>query len=497
MSDEIVQDKDRQTPERDPAGRGMRDGLLASGRAKRRQAKGAVRLATVRSGPRRNDLAPELRLETWAIADLRSAEHQVHAEDPDQLARMTRTVAGIGFRIPVVITADGAIIDGHRRVETAKGLGLSHLPCIVCDDISAGEAKVLQLAANRLASTGKLNLSGLASLFQEIATLELNADLTGWEAPERELIIESQRPALPQDLDDVPAAETDAPPVCQTGDLWQCGPHWLLIADVRDPASWQTLLGDRRARMVFTDPPFGIPINGFAGGKGKVKPRGFVMGEDEMDPATFAAFLKDGLAAQMNCLETGSVLTVAMDWRHIHVLVEAGTGLGLKLINIAVWDKGAGGMGSLYRSGHELFAIFCNGKTPAINNVRLGSYGRDRTNVWSVPGANRWGSSARDQLAVHATPKPVELIAEAIRDVTNAGDLVLDGYLGSGSTLIACDVTGRVCAGTEIDPVYGDVILKRWEAHGGVEAIHVGSGLGFAALADRRLQEKEAAHAAA
>ncbi len=494
MRDES-EDREHRKPERDPGGRAMRDGLLASGRAKRRQTKGAVRLAAAQSGPRRNDLLPQMRLETREIADLRSAAHQVHAEDADQLARLTRTISGVGFRMPPVIEADGTIIDGHGRVEAAKGLGLTHLPCIVVDDISAGEVKVLQVAANRLASTGKLNLSGLASLFQQIETLEMDGDLTGWEAPERELIIESQRPALPAELDDVPAAQTDAPPVCRASDLWQCGPHALLIGDVRDAASWQTLLGDRQARMVFTDPPYGIKINGFAGGKGKAKARGFVMGEDEMDAPTFAAFIRDGLAAQLARLETGSVLAVAMDWRHIDVLVQAGTGLGLKLINIAVWDKGAGGMGQLYRSAHEFFAIFCNGKTPAINNVRLGVHGRDRTNVWSVPGANRWGSSARDQLAEHATPKPVELIVEAIRDVTHKGDLVLDGYLGSGSTLIACDVTGRICAGTEIDPLYGDVILRRWAAHSGHDAVHVESGLGFAALADRRVLEMEAAHA--
>jgi len=263
------------------------------------------------------------------------------------------------------------------------------------------------------------------------------------------------------------------------GDLWLLGEHRIVCGNALDPDVLRVLLDGRNVQAALTDPPYNVPIAGNVSGLGKKTHAEFAMGSGEMNDAEWQAFLNQVLALLSVSLVEGGVIFVFMDWRSIHRLYAAGFSAGLDLVNLIVWYKEAGAMGGLYRSAHELIAVFCKGKVPRTDNIELGRHGRNRTNVWVAPGANRRGSSANEMLEFHATPKPVELCLDALLDVTERGDTVLDIFLGSGTTLIAAEKTGRACCGAEIEPCFVDVSIRRWEHLTGQEAILAATGETF------------------
>lgn len=340
------------------------------------------------------------------------------------------------------------------------------------------------LADNRLAEESGWDKDILAIELQHLINIdEFDIAITGFEYAEIDSVLEEVRNK--QDEDD--SLEMDEPSrvITQPGDLWKLNKHRLFCGDALQESSYTKLMGSRRADLVFSDPPFNLKIDGHVGGKGSIHHREFAMASGEMNAAEFTVFLTTGLRLLSRFSSSASVHFICMDWRHIGELLAAGNQIYSELLNLCIWVKNAGGMGSLYRSRHELVFVFRNGKGRHQNNVMLGKYHRDRTNVWEYPGINtlsRQGDEG-NLLALHPTCKPVNLVADAILDCSARGDIVLDCFLGSGTTLIAAERVGRICHGMELDPRYVDVAIRRWQKHTGDHAIHAETGKSFDELA--------------
>jgi DNA modification methylase len=305
---------------------------------------------------------------------------------------------------------------------------------------------------------------------------------------EIDLRIEGLSVAVPDTAD--PADELppalDEPPVSRAGDLWQLGRHRLLCGNALDQTAYEKLMQGAAARLVFTDPPYNVPIDGHVSGKGRVRHREFVMASGQMTSTQFTRFLGTALEMLVRYSAPGSLHYVCMDWRHQHDLLTAALGIYRELKNLCVWVKDNAGMGSLYRSQHELIYVFKNGRAPHQNNVELGQHGRNRSNVWQYPSPNQFGRRGEEGnlAALHPTVKPVALIADAILDCSARGDLVLDPFLGSGSTLLAAERVGRVCRGIELDPLYVDAAIRRWQRFTGENAINATTGTRFDDVVD-------------
>jgi DNA modification methylase len=283
---------------------------------------------------------------------------------------------------------------------------------------------------------------------------------------------------LPED-DFNPEIPPDENIITKRGDVWILDGHRLTCDDCRDPDVIDRLMGDARASMVLTDPPFNVPIAGHVSGLGKHKHPEFAMASGELTPKEFSEFLRDSLVQMARVSVDGSLHYVFMDWRGLPALNTAAISVYDRTINLIVWAKTNAGMGSLYRNQHELIMIFKKGNAPHQNNIELGRHKRYRTNVWQYAGANSFGADREESLAMHPTVKPVQMLADAILDVTSRGEIVLDGFAGSGSTLMACEQTGRICYCAEIDRSYTQVVINRWQKATGNTAIRESDGLTF------------------
>ena len=389
-----------------------------------------------------------------------------------------------GFLKPVLIDGSGRIVDGHILVEVARRMGLPDIECVVIDHLSADELRLARIALNRIQETGEWDLGELSLELGELRVADLDLALTGFEVGELDLLLDeaSAQGSLDQGIPATPSV-----PLSQPGDLWSLGDHRLLCGDALDPRSYELVLAGRTVDCVFSDPPYNIKIDGVVSGNGKVRHRDFAMGVGEMSDDAFRAFLANYLTLCKERASAGAVIFSCMDWRQADLLMLAGRDAGLHRINKAIWTKGTGGMGSLYRSAYEEVVVFCTAPSSATNNVLLGKYGRNRTNVWSYPGANQQGSSASKALGDHPTPKPVELVADALLDVTDRGQVILDPFMGSGTTLIAAETLERVACGIELDPSYVDVAIDRWQQLTGKQAVHATSGKTFDELRQERL----------
>ncbi len=359
---------------------------------------------------------------------------------------------------------------------------MNQVPTILLESLTQAQIRAYVLADNRLAEDAGWDDSILKIELQNlIFENEIDISLTGFELPEIDLILNGE--AIEKDpADELPEEESFV--VSQRGDLWHLGEHRILCGDARDGACFAALLGDRRAGVIFTDPPYNVVIDGNVSGKGKVRHQEFAMASGEMSSGEFTDFLKTVLSNLAAWSTNGSVHFVAMDWRHIAELQAAGDRVYDTLLNLCVWAKDNGGMGSLYRSQHELIFVYRNGKAAHRNNVQLGRYGRNRTNVWNYPGVNTLSRSGEEGnlLAMHPTVKPVALVADALLDCSAPGDIVLDSFLGAGSTLMAAERVRRICYGMEIESKYVDVAIRRWQRYTGGQAVHAQSGLSFAQM---------------
>jgi DNA modification methylase len=407
-----------------------------------------------------NDLVKALKVEVRAIAELKPAKRRIRRSTPKQVEALIQSIRKRGFRMPILVRGD-VIVDGHTRVDAMKALNQTEIPTLNISDLSEDETRVLAISVNHIAEMGEWELPELRLEAVELTALGFDCQETGFSLPEWDAIKLDPDPSPDSVLNSVPAID-NGPPVSLLGDLWLLGPHKLLCGNALEGASYPTLLGSEKIDGAITDPPYNCPIPGNVSGLGKVKHNNFAEACGEKSDEEFEAFLAAPMSQARERSKEGAVFYVFMDHRQIHILYAAAEAAGLKRLNLAVWNKGSGGMGALYRSQHELCAVLCHGTKPATNNVELGKHGRDRSNVWSYPGANNPGSSAIKVLADHPTPKPVEMLVDALLDTTKEGEVILDPFLGSGSTLIACAEAHRVCRGIEIDPKYVDCTLRRW-----------------------------------
>lgn len=403
-----------------------------------------------------------------------------------QVSQIAESIKAFGFTNPVLIDRHNTIIAGHGRVAAARLLGMDRVPTIRLEGLSEDEIRSYVIADNRLAEKAGWDQSILAIELQHLLTIDGNFDvtITGFEVPEIDLIIEQARGQAP-DKDDVFQIEETNQTVTQSGDVWTLGRHRVLCANSLDEASFRTLMVHRQTNLVFVDPPYNVAIDGNVSGNGSIRHRDFVMAAGELNEAEFVAFLTTSLRLLARHSTNGSVHFICMDWRHAGELLAAGRQIYDTLLNLCVWVKDNGGLGSFYRSRHELIFVFRNGKGQQRNNVQLGKFGRNRTNVWEYPGVNTLSRQTDEGnlLALHPTVKPVALVADALLDCSARGDIVLDSFLGSGSTLIAAERVGRICYGIEIDPLYVDVAIRRWQRYTGDRAVHVATAKSFDEIA--------------
>jgi DNA modification methylase len=356
------------------------------------------------------------------------------------------------------------------------------VPCLRIDTMSAAEKRAYVIADNKLALNAGWDEDILAEELKDLLALDLDFDvgLTGFSIPEIDSLVEGLEPDDPgAPEDDVIPAE--APARCRAGDLWQLGPHRLVCGDALDQATVAALMDGARAQMVFTDPPYNVPIQGHVSGSGAIKHREFAMAAGEMTAVEFTAFLRTAFERLVEASRDGSIHFICMDWRHMGEMLAAGADTYTELKNLIVWAKDNGGMGTFYRSRHELIFAFKSGTAPHINAFELGQHGRYRTNVWTYRGVNTLRAGRMEELALHPTVKPVQMIADAIKDVSQRGAIVLDLFGGSGSTLIAAHKTGRRAYLCELDPIYCDRIIARWEAYAKDDAELITSGISKAA----------------
>lgn len=415
------------------------------------------------------------------VAKLKSNPRNSRIHSKHQVRQIADSIKEFGFVNSLLLDKDGMVVAGHGRLEAAKLLGIVQVPTILLDDLSPDQLRAFAIADNRLAERAGWDTSILAVELQHLLSIDTKFDvtITGFEMPEIDLLLSA--PTDKSDPDDS-FEKSDAPnATSQPGSIWQLGRHRILCANAIEQDSYSILLGKKRADVVFVDPPYNLAIAGHVSGNGSVHHREFPMASGEMSEFEFTSFLTSSLRLLARYSANNSIHFICMDWRHVGELIAAGRQVYESLINLCVWIKNNGGMGSFYRSRHELIFVFRNGKGKHKNNVQLGLFGRNRTNVWEYPTINTLSKTGDEGnlLALHPTVKPVSLVADALLDCSSRGDLVLDAFLGSGSTLVAAERTGRCCFGIELDPIYVDTAVKRWQRYTGDHAIDTVSGKRF------------------
>ena len=383
-----------------------------------------------------------------------------------------------------MIDRNGKVIAGHGRIEAAAKLGLEKIPILRLEHLTPTQAQAFMIADNRLAEASTWNDHLLGEALKELADIQLDFSIeaTGFTIGEIDLRIEELSTST--DLHDEVEPPLPKPmgiAVTQPGDLWRLGEHRVYCGDALDPRAYQILMDGKRGSMAFTDPPYNQKIEGNVSGLGRIHHREFAMASGEMSEAQFTSFLTIVCGLMVRNSNAGAIHFVCIDWRHMGELISAGKATYSELLNLCVWCKHNAGMGSFYRSQHELIFAFKAGRGRHRNNVQLGRFGRNRSNVWSYPGMTSFGRGGEEgNLAeLHPTVKPVKLVADAILDCSARGEIVLDPFLGSGTTILAAERVGRICFGMEIDPLYVDAIVRRWQAHTGGAAIHATTGRSF------------------
>ncbi|MCW5686033.1 MAG: ParB N-terminal domain-containing protein [Pseudolabrys sp.] len=421
--------------------------------------------------------------------ELQAAARNPRTHTPRQVRQITASIQEFGFINPVLIDGSGRIVAGHARTTAAIAIGMTDVPTLCVDHLSPAQIRAYVIADNRLAEKAGWDRDLLALELQELSVeLDFDVTITGFEMAEIDLLVGNAATAapVPEEANDVPKIDRTAPAISQPGDLWQIGDHALLCGDALKAESYRRLLQTLRAQTVFTDPPFNVRIAGNVSGLGRVKHGEFAMASGEMTKTEFTSFLRRALTNLVDFSTDGSIHYLCIDWRHLRELSEAADSVYAELKNVCVWAKTNAGMGSLYRSAHEFVFVYKNGTGRHINNIELGRFGRNRTNVWTYPGASGFGKDRADTLAMHPTVKPLALVSDAILDCSNRGGIVLDAFAGSGTTLLACEKTGRKGYGIEIDCHYVDLVIRRFDELYGLKATEVVSGLTFDQLRDKR-----------
>lgn len=399
-----------------------------------------------------------LQLVEKSLAELKPDPRNAREHSNKQIDQIAASIIQFGFTNPILTDEHAEIIAGHGRLLAARQLGLKTVPTIAVEGLSDAHKRALRIADNKIALNAGWDFDMLSVELKELGDLELDFDLevTGFEAPEIDVITLETASAPEDDLE-----RFEAPQRARSGDIWTLGKHRLGCGDARDVEFVKRVVNDPTGvDAVFVDPPYNVKINGNAISAGRHDE--FAMASGEMSDAEFQGFLQVSFSALASVLKKGAVHFICMDWRHMGSVLGAGKAIYDSLLNLCVWNKSNGGMGSLYRSKNELVFVYRFGEAKHFNGVHLGKYGRNRTNVWDYPSVNTGTGKRSKDLRLHPTVKPVALVEDALRDVTKQGDLVLDSFLGSGTTLLAADRVNRRCRGIEFEPSYVDVALERW-----------------------------------
>lgn len=423
-------------------------------------------------------ISNKLQIEYLCPKLLKDYKHQLRKPTKKQIEKTKTLIEACSLVTPIVIDKENTIVIGWHLAEAARQLNVDAVPIIRADHLDESQIKILRIAYDRIAEEADWDKEILANEFQDLEILipDIDLKITGFETAEIDLIIDFHEPSDPDD--DIPEP-CDGPATTKPGDLWLLGSHKIFCGDALKEESYQMLLSKERADMCTTDAPYNVAINGHAGNSGKTQHREFVQASGEMSDDEFTTFLTQPHQHIAKYSKSGAIIYSCMDWRHSANILKAGQNAELNLINICVWVKDNGGMGSLYRSQHEFIFVFKNGNGRHTNNIELGKHGRYRTNVWEYPGVNSFGNGRMEELAMHPTVKPVAMFADAMKDCSKRGGIILDPFGGSGTTLIAAEKTGRKGRLIELDPLYCDVSILRWQNFTGEEAIHAETGKTF------------------
>ena len=382
-----------------------------------------------------------------------------------QIAEIAQSIKEFGFAVPIVADEQLVILAGHARYDAGRLLGYRSVPVVILSGLSAAKRRAFVLADNKLAEKAGYDRQALAVELDQLAPLlaEEGYDiaLTGFEPAEIDSLVGELVDREDDPADELPEVASQA--ISRIGDKWQLGAHRLLCGDATKEADVRKLMGRKCAVMVFTDPPYNVRISSVQG-RGRIRHREFVAASGEMSRAEFTRFLTTFLELCAKHSADGSIFFVCMDWRHTIEIVTAGEEVLEKLMNLIVWTKTNAGQGTFYRSQHELIFVFKNGEAPHVNNFELGQHGRRRSNVWTYAGVNTFRKGRLDDLSTHPTVKPVAMVADAMRDCSRRGDIVLDPFMGSGTTIMAAERVGRRGYGLELDPLYVDAAIRRWQA---------------------------------
>jgi ParB-like chromosome segregation protein Spo0J len=425
-----------------------------------------------------------MNIEHIEIAALKPWQNNPRTHSKKQIKQIADSIKEFGFVNPVLIDGEYRIIAGHGRVEAAKLLGMTEVPTLRVDHLSETQIRAYVIADNKLALNAGWDIQLLSLELKELSgNLGFEVPLTGFETGEIDQLILGDEA---DEDDEVPETNLMKPAVSRPGDLWRIGRHFVLCGDATKPESYRRLLGSERAQLVFTDPPYNVKVQGHVSGLGKARHAEFAMASGEMDRAEFTQFLATTFQNLADHSVEGSIHYICMDWRHMREVLDAAEGRYTELKNLCVWAKTNGGMGSFYRSQHELVFVYQNGRGSHINNVELGKHGNYRTNVWNYAGVNTFSKDRDAELAMHPTVKPVAMVVDAIKDASKRNGVVLDAFGGSGTTLVAAERTGRRGYALEYSPQYVDTIVKRVSEATGEKAALDGTTMTFEAVKEWR-----------
>jgi DNA modification methylase len=417
----------------------------------------------------RQALRPQV-IEQVALEKLKPRGRNARLHSNRQVEQLAASIREFGFVGAIIIDEAGNVLAGHGRLAAAKLVGLHEVPCVRVDHLDEPSKAAFALADNRLAELSgwdddilKLELRDLESI------ADFDVEVTGFDTVDLDRLLGPEPDPHADPDDNIPELHDDKPAVSKRGDLWMLGEHRLLCGDVLELDDYRRLLGDEQVVQVVSDPPYNVPIRGNVSSKGF---REFAMASGELSEKQFAEFLAKWLINASKVSRDGAILHSFMDWRHMPEMLAAIGTAGLRFMNLCVWVKPNAGMGTFYRSQHELVFVLKNGNAPHINNFGLGARGRNRSNVWRYPnvvhGARRGIS---DPEKGHPTPKPVAAIIDALKDCSRRGDVILDPFAGSGTAVIAAERIGRKARLIELDPHYVDLIVRRWQTVTGGNAI--------------------------
>ncbi|ODT16941.1 MAG: hypothetical protein ABS35_26995 [Kaistia sp. SCN 65-12] len=435
-------------------------------------------------------MAPSIDRRTVPIDQIRIFEGSARQHPKRQLNKMIKLLRHFGQIVTLIVDENNNLIDGHLMLDALRRLGATEVSVSVLKEISRAEVIALRLSLNRIAEDTVWDNDKLRVQLQELNELSFDMELTGFDVPEIDHIL-SIEPIGDDAIEELRASVLmpGKHPMVRLGDVFLLGKHVVCCGDSRDLRLLAKIMNGDVARVVFIDPPYNVPIQGHVSGLGKTQHREFLCASGEMTSDQFTSFLAGALNSVASVAVDGAIVFVCMDFRHISELLSAAAAAALELKNLCVWVKSAPGMGTFYRSQHELVFVFKKGSGPHTNNFELGQHGRSRSNVWRYAGVNTWGKDRMKLLGAHPTVKPLTMVADALKDVSKRGETVVDSFLGSGTTLLAAEKTGRRCVGIELDPGYVEVAIGRWQSLTGRDAILAETGQTFDEVISTRLRQ--------